>query len=119
MPNFVFVGLFCRLLAAKKTKFCPFWILAFCDVATWQESEKVEHGHTAAQLQTFHYPTASKSFPYSNAFMAKSGAQTLTFKSVRNKQTDKETDRKTQRFWPSRRRVKSEPNQTWHGDKGP
>ena len=32
---------------------------------------------TGAQLQTFPYPTASKSFLYSNAFMAKSGAQTL------------------------------------------
>jgi len=47
----------------------------------WQQSEKVEHG---AQLQTFPYPTASKSFLYSNAFMAKSGAQTLTFTSVSN-----------------------------------
>ena len=37
--------------------------------------------------------------------MAKSGAQTLTFKSV----TDGQTDQKTQRFWPPRRRVKSEP----------
>ena len=47
--------------------------------------------------------------------MAKSGVQTLTFKSV----TDRQTDKKTQRFWPPRRRVKSEPNQTWHGDRGP
>jgi len=46
-----------------------------------------------AQLQTFPYPTASKSFLYSNDFMAKSDAQTLTFKSVTNKQTDKQTDK--------------------------
>ena len=71
--------------------------------------------NTGAQLQTFPYPTVSKSFLYSNAFMAKSGAQSLTFKSVTNKQTDK----KTQRFWPHRRRVKSEPHQNWHGDRGP
>ena len=32
---------------------------------------------------------ASKSFLYSNDFMAKSGAQSLTYKSVTNKQTDK------------------------------
>ena len=38
-----------------------------------------------AQLQAFPYPTASKLFLYSNAFMAKSGAQTLTFKSVTDK----------------------------------
>jgi len=49
---------------------------------------------TAAQAQTFPYPPASKSFLYSNAFMAKSGAETLTFKSV----TDKQTDKNNQRF---------------------
>jgi len=47
--------------------------------------------NTGAQLQTFPYATASKSFLYSNAFMAKSGAQSLTFKSVMNKQTDKKS----------------------------
>ena len=41
----------------------------------------------------------SKSFLYSNAFMAKSDVQSLTFKSVMNKQTNRQTDRqKTQRF---------------------
>ena len=50
-----------------------------------------------AQLQTFHYPMASKSFLYSNDFMAKSGAQSLTFKSVTNRQTNKQTDRQTDR----------------------
>ena len=44
-----------------------------------------------AQLETFPYPMASKSFLYSNAFMAKSGTQSLTFKSVTNKQTDRQT----------------------------
>ena len=47
--------------------------------------------NTVAQLQIFPYPTASKSFLYSNAFIAKSGAQTLTFKSVTDRQTDKQT----------------------------
>jgi len=42
-----------------------------------------------AQLQTFPDPTVSKSFLYFNVFMAKSGAQTLTFKSVTDSQTDK------------------------------
>jgi len=36
-----------------------------------------------------------------------------------DKQTDRQTDKKTQRFWPPRRRMKSEPIQTWHGDRGP
>jgi len=43
------------------------------------------------QLQTFPYPTASELFLCSNAFMVKSGAQSLMFKSVTNKQTDKQT----------------------------
>jgi len=51
-----------------------------------------------AQLQTFPYPTASKMFLYSNAFMVKSGAQSLTFKSVTDKQTDKQTDKKVNVF---------------------
>jgi len=36
-----------------------------------------------------------------------------------DRQTDRQTDKKTQRFLPPRRRVKSEPHQTWHGDRGP
>jgi len=72
--------------------------------------------NTSTQLQTFPYPTVSKSFLYSHAFVAKSGTQSLTFKSVTKRQTDKQ---KTQRFWLPRRRVKSEPHQTWHGDRGP
>jgi len=46
--------------------------------------------NTGAQLQTFPYPTVSKSFLYSNAFVAKSGAKSLTFKSVTNKETNKQ-----------------------------
>jgi len=72
--------------------FVVFWTSAFSDVANWQQSDKVEHG---AQLQTFPYPTASKLFLYSNAFMAKSGVQSLTFKSVTDRQTDRQTDKKT------------------------
>ena len=34
--------------------------------------------NTSAQLQTFPYPMVSKSFLYSNAFVAKSGAQSLS-----------------------------------------
>ena len=54
--------------------------------------------NTDAQLQTFLNPAVSKSFPYSNAFMAKSGAQAVTFKSL----ADNQTDKKTQRFRPPR-----------------
>jgi len=88
VQNFVSIGLFCRPLAAKNF-FVIFLTSALSGVASWQQSEKVEHG---AQLQTFPYQRVSKSFLHSNAFMAKSGAQTLTFKSVTNRQTD--TDKK-------------------------
>ena len=97
--------------------FCRFWTSAFSDVDNWHQSQKVEHESTTTNLPL--YPMASKSFLYANAFMAKSGAQTLTFKSVTDRKTDKQTDKKTQRFWSPRRRVKSEPHQTWHGDRGP
>jgi len=43
-----------------------------------------------AQLPTVPYPTASKSFLYANAFMAKSGIQTLDIeKGDTYRQTDK------------------------------
>ena len=51
--------------------------------------------NTGAQLQTFPYPTVSKSFLSSTAFMAKSGAQSLTFKSVTDRQTNKQTNKNT------------------------
>ena len=43
--------------------------------------------NSGTQLQTFPYPTTSKSFLYSNAFMVKSGEQTLTFKSVTDRRS--------------------------------
>jgi len=43
-----------------------------------------------AQLQTFPYATASKLFLYSYAFMTKSGAQSLMFKSLTDRQTDRQ-----------------------------
>ena len=53
-----------------------------------------------AQLQlTFPYPTASKSFLYSNIFMVKSGAQTLTFKSVMSQKAWRTKKRDRQKAW--------------------
>jgi len=95
VPNFVSIGLFCRPLAAKNPNFAIFWASTFSGVAIWQQLEKVEH---IAQLQTFPYPTASKSFLYSNAFMAKSGAHPLTFKSVTDRQTHRQKDRQTKKL---------------------
>ena len=76
----------------KPLIFAVFCTSAFSGVANWQQSEKVEHGCTT--IQNFPYPTVSKWFLYSNAFMAKSGAQSLTFESVKNKQTNKQTNKK-------------------------
>ena len=87
VPNFVSIGLFCRPLSAKTPNFCRFWTSAFSVVATGSSLRKM---NTGAQLQTFPYPTASKLFLYSNAFMAKSGAQSMTFKSVTNRQTNRQ-----------------------------
>ena len=89
VPNFVSIGLFCRPLLPKNPNFCRFWTSAFRVVASWQQSHKVvEHGCTTTNLAL---STASKSLLYSNAFMAKSGAQSLTFKNVHDEQTDRQT----------------------------
>ena len=117
LRNFVSIGLFCRPESAKNLNFCRF--LPFFGLRHLVMSPIVislRKLNTGAQLQTFPYSTASKSFLYSNAFMAKSGAQSLTFKSVTDKQTDRQ---KNSTFWATPGRVKSEPHQTWHGDRGP
>jgi len=113
LQNFVSIGLFCRPLVTKTPNFCCFF--GHRHLVMSPIGINVRKLSMGAQLQTFPYPTASKSFLHSNAFIAKSGTQTLTFKSV----TDRQTDKKTQRFWPPWQRVKSEPHQTWHGDRGP
>ena len=119
LRNSVSIGLFCRPVAAKTPNFCRFFaVFGLRHLVMSPIGINLRKVSTVAQLQTFPYPTASKSFLYSNAFMAKSGAQSLTFKSVTDRQTDRHT-RKTQRFWAPRRRVKSEPHQTWHGARGP
>ena len=82
MPNFVSIINY-RPLLAKNSNFCRFfWTSAFSVVASWQQSDKVEHGYTT--INTFPYPTVSKSFLYFNAF-------TLAFKSVTNKETIRQT----------------------------
>jgi len=115
LRNFVSIGLFCRPVAAKNPQFLPFFGLQH--LVMLPIVINLRKLSTGAQLQTFPYPTASKSFLYSNAFMAKSGTQTDVQK--RDRQTDRQTDKKTQRFLPPRRRVQSVPHQTWHGDRGP
>jgi len=88
MPNFVLVGLFCRSLAAKNSNFAIFGLQHFVMSPVGGSLRKL---NTCTQVQTFPYPTASKLFLYSNAFMAISGAQTDIQK--RHEQTDRQTDR--------------------------
>jgi len=111
VPNFLSIGLFCRSLLVKNPNFCVFFGLRH--IVLSPIGNILTKLNTVAQVQTCPYPITSKSLLCSNAFMAKSGAQSLTFKSETNKQTDtQQTNRhKTQRFWPSRRRVKLEPHQ--------
>jgi len=90
--------------SGEKPQFLPFFRLRHLVVSPIGSS--LRKLNTDVQPQAFPYPTVSKSFLYSNAFMAKSGAQSLTMKSVTNRQTDNNT----QRFWPPWRRVKSEPH---------
>jgi len=88
MPNFVWIGLFCRPLLAKTPQFLPFfglWHLVLSPIGN-----SLTTLNTGAQLQTFPYPTVSKLFLYSNSFMAKSGEQSLTFKSVTDRQANKQ-----------------------------
>ena len=114
VPNFVSIGLFCRPLPEKKTIFATFWTSAFSGVANWQQSDKVEHVCTTTKL------------PQSNGIKIVSVLQRLhgeierTISDVqkRDEQTNRQT-KKTQCFWPPRRRLKSEPHQTWHGDRVP
>jgi len=95
--------------------FAVFSTSVFSVVASWQQCEKVEHGCTTTDL------------PLSNGIKIVSVLQRLhgemgrTISDVqkRDEHTDRQTNRqKTQRFWPPRRRLKSEPHQTWHGDRG-
>lgn len=58
--------------------------------------------------------SGTKTVLYSNAFMAKWRSQTLSLESVADK---KRKTYKTFLSLPSQRRVKSEPHQTWHGDR--
>jgi len=113
LPNFVSIGLFCRPLLAKNPNFYRFWTSAFSVVTNWKQSEKAEHGCTTTNL------------PLPNGIKIVSVLQRLhgeIWRTISDVQKhDKQTDRQpnNQRFWLPRRRVKSEPHQTWHGDRGP
>jgi len=95
--------------------FAVFWISAFSDVANWHQSQKVEH-----ECRTTNLPL-SKGIKIVSVLQRLHDEIGRTNSDVQKHDghTDRQTDKKTQRFWPPRRQVKSEPHQTWRGDRGP
>ena len=112
LRNFVSISLFCRPVAAENPNFCRFWTSAFSGVANWQQSETVEHGYTTTNL-----PLSKVSNKIVSVLPRLHGEIGRTISDVQKR--DKQTNKKTQRFWLSWRQVKPEPHQTWHGDRGP
>jgi len=90
MPNLVSIGLFCRPLLAKTPNFAIFWTSAFSGVASWQQSEKVEHQCTATIL------------PLSNGIKIVSALQRLHGEIGRTisdvQKCDEQTDRQTKKL---------------------
>ena len=97
----------------KKLNFCHFFGLRHLVVSP--VGSNLRKLNTGAQLQTFPYPMASKSFFVLQRLHGEIG-RTNSDVRKRDEQTDRQTNRqKTQPFWPPRRRVKSDPHQTWWG----
>ena len=114
MPNFILIRIFCYPLAAKKrTQILP--VFGFRHFVMWLIGGIRRKLNTTANL------------PLSNGIKTVSVLQQLhgeivsrismVQKRERHRQTDKQTKNST--FWPPRRRVKSDPHQNWHGDRGP
>jgi len=113
LSNFVSIGLFCRPLAAKTPNFCRFFGIR--QLVMSPIGINLSKLRTGAQLQTFPYRTASTSFLFSNAFMAKSGAQSLTLKSVPDRQTDRQSRQKNSTFLVTLAagEIRAPPNLAW------
>jgi len=98
----------------RKKQFLPVFGLRYLVVSTV--------GGRLRKLSTGAHATTN--LPLSNGIKLVSVLQRLLGEIVRTKSDVHKRDeqinkQKTQRFWPPRRRVKSEPHQTWHGDRGP
>ena len=97
----------------KKNNFCQFLrFFGLRHLVLSPIGNSLTKFNTGAHLQTFPYPTASKSSLYSNVFMAKSGAQTLTFKSVTDKQTNRQKN-STFLATPAAGEIRAPPNLAW------
>jgi len=87
-PNFVLIGLFCHPLVAKTPNFCHFWTSAFTGVASWQQSEKVEHGCTTTNLLLSNDIKTVSVLQHLHGEIG----HTISDVQKRNGQTDKQTD---------------------------
>ena len=95
-------------ISSRSSQFVPFF--GFRHLVVSPVGANLSKLNTGAQLQIFPYPTASKLFLYSNAVMVKSGAQSLTFKSVTDRQTDKQTENSTFLATPASGEIRAPPN---------
>ena len=103
------IGSSCRFWGSKTLNLTLLLTSTFCVGAT-RRRNKVECDYNTAK---FPYPTISKLFPCSNALMAKSLAQFLSFISVKDK--EKQTKIRHVELFCLRRCTKSEPHR---GDRG-
>ena len=97
VPNFVTIGLFCRPLTAKNPKFLPIFAIfrtsAFSVVASWQQSDKVEHQCTATNLPL---PNGIKIVSVRQRHHGEIGRTNsdVLKRDGTDKQTDRQTDKK-------------------------
>jgi len=94
--------------------FAVFWTSAFSVVANWQQFDKVEHGCTMTSLPLFN---RIKIVSVLQRLHGEIG-RTISNVQKRDEQTNRQTDKKLN-VLATRRRVKSEPHQTWYGDRRP
>ena len=90
----VSIGLFCRPPVGENPQIWPFLTSAFCGVASFQQSEKVEH-------DALHDYKLSPTQRHQNRFCAptpswRNRTESPLFKSVTNKFTDRQTDKTRQ-----------------------
>jgi len=92
-------------LCWRKTPFFAVsWTSAFSVVASWQQSDKGEHGCTTTNLPL---PVSVLQRLHGEI------GHTISDVQKRDEQTGRQTNKKTHCFWLPRRRMKSEPYQTW------
>jgi len=95
VPKFVSIGLFCRPLAAKSPQFLLFFGLRYLVVST--VGCNLRKLNMSAQLQTFPYPTASKSFLYPQSLRGKIGHTNSDIQNRYGGQTETHSNAHTQR----------------------